>query len=47
MNIDTLTLVTSPEASAFYEKMGATIIDFVRSKIDPGRLIPKLQYKLN
>jgi SAM-dependent methyltransferase/ribosomal protein S18 acetylase RimI-like enzyme len=45
-NIKDFTLVTSPEAKAFYEKMGAVHIGEVESTLKKGRKIPKLKCTL-
>jgi len=45
-NIKDFTLVTSPQAKAFYEKMGAVQIDEVESTLKKGRKIPKLKCTL-
>lgn len=39
-----VTLVTSPQAKGFYEKMGAKQITEVESLLVRGRKIPKLEY---
>ena len=44
--IKDFTLVTSPEAKEFYEKMGAMQIGEVESTLKKGRKIPKLRYNL-
>ena len=45
-NIKEFSLVTSPQAKAFYEKMGAVQIDEVESILKKGRKIPKLKCTL-
>ncbi|GAU79145.1 GNAT family N-acetyltransferase [Fusibacter sp. 3D3] len=47
LEIEVVTLVTSPEAKAFYEKMGAVHSGDTASLIKAGRMIPKLYYKLD
>ena len=37
-------LVTSPQSTRFYEKMGAIVITQVESLLEKGRMIPKLEY---
>lgn len=44
IDIKDITLVTSPQAKEFYEKMGAIQIDEVESLLRKGRKIPKLKY---
>lgn len=45
-NIEEVTLVTSPQAKGFYEKMGAIQIGEVESTLKNGRKIPELKYYL-
>ena len=45
-NIKDFTLVTSPQAKEFYEKMGAIQIGEVESSLRKGRKIPELKYNL-
>ena len=45
-NIKDFTLVTSPQAKEFYEKMGAIQIGEVESSLKKGRKIPELKYNL-
>jgi len=42
--IESFSLVTSPQAKGFYEKMGAVVTDEVESLLRKGRKIPKLEY---
>ena len=44
--IKEITLVTSPQAKEFYEKMGATQIGEVESLVKEGRKIPKLIFTM-
>ncbi len=37
---------TEPGAMPFYTKMGATRVGTTRSKIDPGKLLPKFKFSL-
>lgn len=46
-NIKDFTLVTSPQAKVFYEKMGAIYIGEVESTLKKGREIPKLKCNLS
>ena len=46
-NINELTLVTSPQAKEFYEKMGAIQIGEVESILKKDRLIPLLKCTFN
>lgn len=41
--IKSFTLVTSPQARGFYEKMGAVVVEEVESILRAGRKIPKLK----
>lgn len=45
--IEMITLVTSPQAKGFYEKMGAKHSGDVPSLLDETKIIPKLYYKLD
>ena len=45
--IEMITLVTSPQARGFYEKMGAKHSGDVPSLLDETKIIPKLYYKLD
>ena len=45
IGIRAITLVTSPQAKAFYEKMGAVQIGEVESILKEGRKIPRLKYE--
>jgi N-acetylglutamate synthase-like GNAT family acetyltransferase len=45
-NIKDFTLVTSPQAKEFYEKMGAIQIGEVESTLKKGRKIPELKCNL-
>lgn len=47
MNIWQVELVTSPQAKAFYVKMGAVQIDEVSSMVMKNRKIPKLLFNCN
>lgn len=41
--VKVIELVTSPQATGFYEKMGAVVVGQVASQLREGRLIPKLR----
>lgn len=41
-----LDIVTSPQAKAFYTKLGAVQVGEVESLVREGRMIPQLRYKL-
>lgn len=43
-NIHSFEIVTSPQAEAFYHKMGAKTVGTVESLLRKGRIIPKLVY---
>lgn len=43
-SISKFSFVTSPQARAFYEKMGAVVTGEIESLVIKGRLIPKLEY---
>jgi len=45
--IESFSLVTSPQAKGFYEKMGADVIDEVDSLLREGRKIPRLKFVIN
>ncbi|NLW03504.1 MAG: GNAT family N-acetyltransferase [Clostridiaceae bacterium] len=45
--IYSFSLVTSPQAKGFYEKMGAVVTDEVESLLRKGRKIPKLRYTVH
>lgn len=45
--IKEIEFVTSPQAEAFYTKLGAVVIEQVESLVTKGRIIPKLIYIIN
>ena len=47
LEIEVITLVTSPEAKGFYEKMGAAHSGNIASFVKQDKMVPKLYYKLD
>jgi len=44
--VKSFSLVTSPQAKGFYERMGAVVVGEVESLLREGRRIPRLRYEI-
>ncbi len=46
VGVKSFSLVTSPQAKGFYEKMGVVMIGEVESLLREGRKIPRLKFEI-